>query len=1401
MRHTLVRVALGIALVFSLPVFASISQDERDALIALYEATGGDEWFDRSGWLGAPGTECSWYGVYCNDSESWVEYIDLSYNNLTGTLPQELTALDSMWGLYLGYNEFSGGFPTVLTQMPDLGFLDLEGNNLSGTIPSGVGDMGSLEYLYVGYNDFEGPLPQELRLLNLIGIGLGGTNIDGTLSEIIAFFSVFSDLEYLVLSDLGFQSDVPPTISRFTELRTLNLGGNDLTGDIGSVLLLLQPMAALEELYLDRNQFTGALPQDFSSLANMYALSLWSNRISGTIPAGIGTMTNLIYLDLDANQLTGTIPPEIGNLVEMEYLWLSSNRLTGSIPTSFANLKKLDSLVLYDNQLSGPFPSFLSALPDLMWMSLWGNRLTGPIPAAIADFDSLRWVDLDGNLFDGTIPPEIGQMTNLIELWMGSNLLEGAIPPEIGNLTNLEALYLYSNNLRGEVPATITNLQNTYAIELGDNALRASNPAVEAFLRDKGGYEDYPFEGLQTVPPTGIEVDSVSPFTTTLTWTPILYDWEAGGYQVQASTTPGGPYTPVVTTATKWDEGVVVTGLQPAQTYYFIIKTVTYPHGENPYFQLNTVFSDPSGEVSATTLDASASTPEVIVTAYPQGIFQSPNTSGATDSYTLTNVGGRETTITLTQDGDFFEQSPTTFTLQSGASQVVTLTGRAMAEGEYYGESYPSGEGVDPEESVFVFMWSTPIESQDFRIEAQQNRIDLIAPEGQNPTGTVTFRNTGSGTFTGVASSDVQFLRPQTGLITIPAGGSTDVTVSSDRTRRPDADLLNGTQVGRVSLVAIGGLGKGMRTISNGATSASLVTVADTVKPPVSDSAVPPLQDNEVALFMTSVGHVVGSVGEFVSDVSILNSYGTGPVNDLKLYYKPSSAGAQTKVATMKALGSSQAVALADVVKSVFGGTAEVGTLQIRSRQTTSMSASANIFNASNPAGNYGTSIPVFRSDRSAAKSEELFITGLRKDASGHTNLYLQETRGGSATVRIDFFGADGKAAGTLNESLGGFEMKSLINPLNEGTASIRVTMVDGDGGISAFATPVDRASGDTWAVTDWAKQLGYDSAEAVIIPIGGAAKGANNTDFRTDVAITNRCASVVVPDKNSPKGGTRSNCREATGKALLRYYPTIGGVMEKEVELGLLQTASMSDVVRTVFGIDTTTVGHLVFVPQAGEFSVTSRTYTTVAGSPATYGSTVPAIGRSIAIRPGQSRRIGALSDTTFNTVAAATPATSRTNFGIVETEGESVTVRVSVYYNDPKSLASGKAIGSKTYVLDPHQLITQSGLIESIIGPSRQSLYGDLSGVQVQFDVISPTGAIVVYTSSIDNGTGDSILRTEYREAVPCGMVWWGRVSRSRPHGRHWETPPTDGAACRSGIGLTDGSREAIGQNCRNN
>ncbi len=47
---------------------AAIPQRERDALLAIFNATGGANWQSKDGWGGPPGTECNWYAVTCKIS-------------------------------------------------------------------------------------------------------------------------------------------------------------------------------------------------------------------------------------------------------------------------------------------------------------------------------------------------------------------------------------------------------------------------------------------------------------------------------------------------------------------------------------------------------------------------------------------------------------------------------------------------------------------------------------------------------------------------------------------------------------------------------------------------------------------------------------------------------------------------------------------------------------------------------------------------------------------------------------------------------------------------------------------------------------------------------------------------------------------------------------------------------------------------------------------------------------------------------------------------------------------------------------------------------------------------------------------------------------------------------------
>ena len=116
----------------------AVPSEERHALEALYKATDGDHWVHRVGWLGPPGTECSWHGVECvsSDKETMrVMELDLADNNLTGTIPQEIGQLRDLQSLNFERNHLTGPIPDTLGQLGNLEWLTLFGNHLSGLVP------------------------------------------------------------------------------------------------------------------------------------------------------------------------------------------------------------------------------------------------------------------------------------------------------------------------------------------------------------------------------------------------------------------------------------------------------------------------------------------------------------------------------------------------------------------------------------------------------------------------------------------------------------------------------------------------------------------------------------------------------------------------------------------------------------------------------------------------------------------------------------------------------------------------------------------------------------------------------------------------------------------------------------------------------------------------------------------------------------------------------------------------------------------------------------------------------------------------------------------------------------------------------------------------------------------
>ena len=100
---------------------------------------------------------------------------------------------------------------------------------------------------------------------------------------------------------------------------------------------------------------SGTLP-DLGALTSLRTLNLGDNQLSGEIPDWLGSLTGLQDLSLRDNRLTGAIPDWLGNLYLLEVLYLGDNQLSGPIPAALGDLSGLQSVRFAGNALTGCVP-------------------------------------------------------------------------------------------------------------------------------------------------------------------------------------------------------------------------------------------------------------------------------------------------------------------------------------------------------------------------------------------------------------------------------------------------------------------------------------------------------------------------------------------------------------------------------------------------------------------------------------------------------------------------------------------------------------------------------------------------------------------------------------------------------------------------------------------------------------------------------------------------------------------------------------------------------------------------------------------------------------------------------------------------------------------------------------
>ncbi|KAI3953322.1 hypothetical protein MKX01_042317 [Papaver californicum] len=103
--------------------------------------------------------------VYSFVSNGSMIYLDVSYNSLSGNIPNRFGSMNYLQVLNLGHNRLTGSIPDSLGDLKQVGVLDLSHNYLEGYVPGSLGSLSFLSDLDISNNNLRGPLPSGGQLI------------------------------------------------------------------------------------------------------------------------------------------------------------------------------------------------------------------------------------------------------------------------------------------------------------------------------------------------------------------------------------------------------------------------------------------------------------------------------------------------------------------------------------------------------------------------------------------------------------------------------------------------------------------------------------------------------------------------------------------------------------------------------------------------------------------------------------------------------------------------------------------------------------------------------------------------------------------------------------------------------------------------------------------------------------------------------------------------------------------------------------------------------------------------------------------------------------------------------------------------------------------------------------
>ena len=179
--------------------------------------------------LSVPGKRLAGYIPSELGSLSSLRRLNLHSNYLSGFIPSKLSEAKSLKALFLYSNNLSGPVPP-LYNVPHLQFLDLSRNSLSGTIPAEFGRCLHLKTLILSHNRLSGEVPEEIfARVGLQRLDLSRNNLSGRIPPVHA--DLRSSLSRVLnLSYNKFSGEIPRSFGSLPETTVLDLRGNSLCG-------------------------------------------------------------------------------------------------------------------------------------------------------------------------------------------------------------------------------------------------------------------------------------------------------------------------------------------------------------------------------------------------------------------------------------------------------------------------------------------------------------------------------------------------------------------------------------------------------------------------------------------------------------------------------------------------------------------------------------------------------------------------------------------------------------------------------------------------------------------------------------------------------------------------------------------------------------------------------------------------------------------------------------------------------------------------------------------------------------------------------------------------------------------------------------------------------------------